>query len=82
MEAIRNALTTQIPDGKKKWSVIDRLGPMEAVRNAYVQRVGISLEEAESVIERFAVHGHIPEPIRVSHLIAGALVDGESRGAP
>jgi endonuclease V-like protein UPF0215 family len=82
MEAIRKALTQQVPDGEKKWAVIARLGPMEAIRKVYVQRVGISLEEAESVIERFAIHSHIPEPIRVAHLIASALVEGESRGDP
>jgi endonuclease V-like protein UPF0215 family len=82
MDAIRKALTTQIPDGEKKWKVIARLGPMEPLKKVYVQRVGITLEEAESVIERFAVHSHTPEPIRVAHLIAGALVNGESHGNP
>jgi endonuclease V-like protein UPF0215 family len=82
LEAIRKALTQQIPDGEQKWALIDRLGPMEAVGQVYVQRVGVSPAEAESVIERFAIHSHIPEPIRVAHLIAGALVDGESRGDP
>jgi endonuclease V-like protein UPF0215 family len=82
LEAIQKALTLQVPDGEKKWAVIARLGPMEALRNVYVQRVGISLEEADSVIKQFAIHSHIPEPIRVAHLIAGAFVDGESRGDP
>jgi endonuclease V-like protein UPF0215 family len=82
LDAIRKALTTQIPDGENKWAVIDRLGPMEAIRKVYIQRVGITLNEAESVIEHFAIHSHIPEPIRVAHLIAGALIEGESRGNP
>jgi len=82
MDAIQKALTTQIPDGEKKWDIIARLGPMEVIRKIYVQRVGITLDEAESVIERFAIHSHIPEPIRVAHLIAGALVGGVSRGNP
>lgn len=82
MDAIRKALTTQIPDGEKKWAIITRLGSMEALGKVFVQRVGITLEETESVIQRFATHSHIPEPIRVAHLIAGALVDGVSRGNP
>jgi endonuclease V-like protein UPF0215 family len=82
LDAIRKALTTQVPDGEKKWDIIARLGPMEALGKVYVQRVGIPLEEADSVIERFAIHSHIPEPIRVAHFIAGALIDGESRGNP
>jgi endonuclease V-like protein UPF0215 family len=80
LRAIKQALFDQVSDGREKWAVIEKLGPMEAVGDVYVQRVGLSLEEAEDVVSRFAVHGHIPEPIRAAHLIAGALVDGESRG--
>jgi endonuclease V-like protein UPF0215 family len=82
MDAIHNALTSQIPDGEEKWSIIEKLGEMEVVGKVFVQRVGLSIEEAASVIERFAIHSHIPEPIRVAHLIAGAIVEGQSRGNP
>ena len=82
MVAIRKALTTQLAGGKEKWALIERLGPMEAVLNVFVQRVGLSLDEAADVVTRFAVHSHIPEPIRTAHLIAGALVKGQSKGNP
>ncbi|MFQ5750657.1 MAG: DUF99 family protein [bacterium] len=82
MESIRNALTTRIPEGKKKWALIAKLGPMEPVGNVYVQRVGLTLEQAIAVIEHFAIHSQIPEPIRAAHLIAGAITDGQSRGNP
>ncbi len=80
MEAIRDALLTQIPNGARKWAVIERLGPMESLRHVYVQRVGLTLSEADDVLRQFTIEGHIPEPLRVAHLIAGALVNGESRG--
>jgi endonuclease V-like protein UPF0215 family len=80
LKAVRQALLEQIADGGEKWAVIERLGPMEAVGEVFVQRVGLALEEAEEVVARFAVHGHIPEPLRIAHLIAGALSAGESRG--
>jgi uncharacterized protein len=80
MDAIRDALLTQVPHGARKWAVIERLGPMEALRHVYVQRVGLTLAEADAALKLFTVEGHIPEPLRVAHLIAGALVDGESRG--
>ncbi|MDY6830360.1 MAG: DUF99 family protein [Thermodesulfobacteriota bacterium] len=82
MGAIKKALLSLIPEGKKKWAVIERLGPMEAVANVFVQRVDISMEQARQVIQRFAVHSRIPEPIRAAHLIAGAMANGQSRGCP
>jgi hypothetical protein len=79
-EAIRRALREHLPRGERKWALIERLGPMEPLEGVYVQRVGLSPEEARAVLRRTAVHGRIPEPLRVAHLIATALVRGESRG--
>lgn len=80
LAAVRNALTTRVRDGGQKWALIERLGPPEPAGQVYIQRVGLTLEEATTVITRFTVHGHIPEPLRIAHLIAGALVNGQSRG--
>ena len=82
MTAIREALVTRIAGGREKWTLIEQLGPMEPVGNVFVQRVGLSLDQAATTLERFAIHSHIPEPIRTAHLIAGALVEGQSRGNP
>jgi len=81
-EAVRRALLGGIPGGAEKWDLIERLGPMQALGEVYVQRVGLTAEEAASAVRRSALHGHIPEPIRVAHLIAGAIGRGQSRGAP
>jgi endonuclease V-like protein UPF0215 family len=80
MAAIREALLTRVRGGAEKWALIERLGPMEAVGQVYVQRVGLSLEQARAVVEQFTVEGWIPEPLRTAHLIAGAIVEGQSRG--
>lgn len=80
LAAIQRVLTTQVPGGVQKWALIEQLGPPEPAGRVYIQRVGLTLEEAQSVVERFALNGHIPEPLRVAHLIAGALVDGQSHG--
>lgn len=80
--AIREALQDHVPGGQRKWSIIERLGPMEPVGPAFVQRVGLSLQEARDAFERFTINGNIPEPLRTAHLIAGALGRGESRGRP
>ncbi|MDM8552898.1 DUF99 family protein [Desulfobacterales bacterium HSG2] len=82
MSAIKKALLTKVPGGVRKWKLIEKLGPMEPVANVFVQRVRLSLDEARQVIEKFAVHSHIPEPLRAAHLIAGAITLGQSRGRP
>ncbi len=80
LAAIRRALETRIAGGDAKWRAIERLGPMEPCAGVYVQRVGLSAAEAAQVVQRLALHGRIPEPLRVAHLIAGAIGRGTSRG--
>lgn len=80
LAAIREALLTRVRGGRSKWALIERAGPMEPVAGVYVQRAGISLEDAGALITRLSVHGHLPEPLRTAHLIAGGLATGESRG--
>jgi len=82
LEKIREALLTRVPGGARKWSLIERLGPMEPVAGVYVQRLGLSRGQAEDVIRRLAVHSNIPEPLRTAHLIAGGIATGQSRGRP
>jgi len=81
MDKIRSVLSTYIAMGDKKWRVIERLGDMEPLNAAHVQRVGLTLEQATAVMDQFVVHGHIPEPLRTAHIIAGALACGHSRGS-
>ena len=80
LDAIRNALLNKIPGGRRKWRLIDRLGPMEPCHNCFIQRVGLSFEEALYTVKRLAVHGNIPEPLRIAHIIAGAVGTGTSSG--
>ena len=53
---------------------------MEPLAGVYVQRVGLSAEEAVAAIRATTPHGSVPEPLRVAHLIAGGVTTGESRG--
>ena len=46
----------------------------------WVQRAGLSLAEARRVVQSTTLHGNIPEPLRVAHLIAGGVTTGTSRG--
>jgi len=53
---------------------------MESVGAVHVQRAGLSLGEARDLLAATTLHGNIPEPLRLAHLIAGGIVTGKSRG--
>jgi endonuclease V-like protein UPF0215 family len=80
LDRIRRALLTRIPGGARKWRLIERAGPMEAQAGVWVQRAGLTPAQSEALLRRSAFHGHLPEPIRVAHLIAGGMTVGASRG--
>lgn len=46
----------------------------------FIQRVGLSMEDARRVIASTTLHGNVPEPLRLAHLIAGGVTTGKSRG--
>ncbi len=77
---IRRALLTHVPGGARKWRIIERTGPMEPLAGVWVQRAGLTPAQAGALLDRTTVHGHVPEPIRVAHLIAGGMTLGASRG--
>lgn len=80
LNSIRRALLEKVPGGADKWKLIEKAGPPEPAAGLYIQRAGLSPAEAEQVLRRFALHGRLPEPLRVAHLVAGALTGGSSRG--
>jgi len=49
-------------------------------KSIYYQFIGLEKKEAEKIIKLSSTRSLIPEPLRVAHLIASAMVDGESRG--
>lgn len=79
LASIRAALLGHVRGGLRKWRLIERAGPMEAVAGLHVQCAGISLEDATRVLHRLALSGKLPEPLRTAHLIAGGVATGESR---
>jgi uncharacterized protein len=80
LAAIRAALLSRVPGGKRKWSLIEQAGPMEPLEGVLVQRAGLDLPHAARFLRDSRVHGALPEPLRIAHLIAGAIGRGQSRG--
>jgi len=46
----------------------------------WIQRAGLSIDEARAFVADTTLHGNIPEPLRLAHLIAGGITTGKSRG--
>jgi endonuclease V-like protein UPF0215 family len=78
--AMHRALGRTGPGAARKWRLIERAGPMEPLRGVFVQRVGLGPSEAGELLAATTLHGLLPEPLRVAHLVAGGLGTGSSRG--
>lgn len=79
LDRILRALSN-LPGGARKWALIERAGAMEPLRGVYVQRVGLTRQQADDLMAATTLQGNLPEPLRLAHLIAGGLVTGVSRG--
>lgn len=84
-EDIKKAMKKHLPDWKKRYEGIST-GRIYKVKTEhkpiYVQVEGIDIQEAERIIKLFTIRGRIPEPLRMSHIIASGIVKGESKGKP
>lgn len=80
LAAIRRALFARVPGAARKWQLIEAAGPMEPLRGIYVQRFGLTRDQADSLLRVTTLHGKLPEPVRLAHLIASGIARGTSRG--
>jgi len=85
MEEIRKAVE-HLPRWKERWRILKSAGRIYPVMTGssgaqiYMQVVGINKADAESVVKLTSTRSLVPEPLRVAHLIATAMVRGESYG--
>lgn len=79
LRAIHDALLLNVSGGARKWQLIAAAGPMEHVSGLYVQRCGITLENTARLLANLQQNSHLPEPLRVAHMIAAGVTSGESR---
>jgi hypothetical protein len=77
--AIRRALA-RIAGGDKKWQLVERAGEVEPLEGLFVQRAGLTTARARELLRATTLHGKLPEPLRLAHVIAGAIVTGVGRG--
>ncbi|MEM2875277.1 MAG: DUF99 family protein [Candidatus Hadarchaeales archaeon] len=83
MRDIRKAIS-HISGWRSRWKVMRGLGRLHPVevkgKWIYMQIVGIEREDAEKVVRLSSTRSVAPEPLRIAHLIATAMVRGESYG--
>ena len=93
MEKIRHALEKlgtapgsgrrPMPDWKERLALLESTRLVEVKtghKPIYIGFAGISEPEAKGIVTASTLRGSIPEPVRLAHLIASALVTGRSRG--
>ena len=63
-----------------KFKLMEKAGPIHKIEKIYCQLIGINEKKARELLKITCTRSDIPEAIRVSHMIASGIVDGESRG--
>lgn len=79
-KALRN-----FEDFEERWGTIMKAGKIKSCtlknnKKVYYQSIGLMDDDTESVIQLSCTHSQIPEALRMAHLIATAVVKGESGG--
>jgi len=60
-------------DWKKRILIVENAGKIRKFRDIHYQVAGISEDQAEKILRLTCIRSHIPEPVRVAHLIASGL---------
>jgi endonuclease V-like protein UPF0215 family len=83
LDVIKDTLKKHFEDWQVRWEAINNLELIRIETNfkpIYIKHIGISLPELKRIIALTTVRGVLPEPIRIAHMIATAMVKGESSG--
>lgn len=65
---------------KERWNNVEKAGKLINYKKIYFQKIGLTEKEAKKLLDLTTTRSYIPEPIRVAHLVASAIVRGESIG--
>ncbi|MDH7509166.1 MAG: DUF99 family protein [Methanomassiliicoccales archaeon] len=82
-EKMKKALSKHFSDWEKRFEIITRFIPKPistSQKPIYIAVCGMDFDIASRIIRLCTVRGNLPEPIRIAHMIASAIVRGESKG--
>jgi hypothetical protein len=69
-----------LADHEIRKEIIKKAGEITKINEIFVQLAGIKIDEARELLKAATFKGKIPEALRIAHLIATAIIHGESRG--
>jgi hypothetical protein len=78
-EDIERALMN-VGEYEERIQTMKKAGEIYSLNEVYVQLAGCSLDEARVFLKGSTLKGKLPEPLRIAHMVASAIVHGESRG--
>ncbi len=74
------AAMEHLPEPERRRALLAKAGPLHEHPPFVYQAMGTDPVSAAEVLERVTDKGHVPEPLRLAHLIGSAVIDGQSRG--
>lgn len=78
MRKIKHALSN-FEDGERRLDLIRKAGEIKNVDGIYVQKKGCNDDFVKKILKLTIRKGKTPEPLRIAHLVASALIHKESR---
>ncbi len=80
MEAMERALRKHFSDAEERIELLRKAPPLLELipERLYIQAVGIEGNKASEVVRVTTRTGLVPEPLRLAHMIASAVMSGES----
>ncbi|WP_457742781.1 endonuclease dU [Thermococcus sp.] len=81
VRAMELALKKHFQDWRERFELIKRAPPIFEVvpGKLYIQAMGVSVETAVEILKTTTRSGLVPEPLRLAHMIASAVMTGESK---
>ncbi|WP_297475700.1 DUF99 family protein [Thermococcus sp.] len=80
LKAMESALRKHFPDAEERIELLRGAPPLFEILpgKLYLQAVGVDERTAEEIVRVATKTGLIPEPLRLAHMIASAVMTGES----
>jgi endonuclease V-like protein UPF0215 family len=89
-EAMKDVLRSKFDDWERRWGIVSKgtlqvsKGTLQVIdtehKPLHIKVIGMDEADTCEIVTRSIVRGALPEPIRVAHLVATAIVKGESKG--
>ncbi|NDJ16342.1 DUF99 family protein [Myxacorys almedinensis] len=68
----------RLPDSERRWAIVQRAGTIYQTPPFVFQVCGATPAIAAQALDKLTDRGHVPEALRLAHLITSAVITGES----